>query len=141
MTRVELPHVTPAIFQEILDTYPRVLLSGAVRSGKSLLLGETAPGREVFHTDRLRGGVEFVRFGETVRDLLGRVPRFVLAGNVAPQALKSGLMVDAVVWIERSRDPACGVSPNLRRLVEDWEAGHPEAAVYFFERALREEEV
>ena len=136
-----LETIRPADFQRILDEHARVVLAGAVRSGKSLLLDGVKPGREVLKTDDVRGRVDWENLPEFLAAGLRDVPRFILAGMLAPHALRAGLEVDAVVWIERSRDAEGGPSDGLRAMVECWEAEAPAGrALVLAERALREGE-
>jgi len=136
-----LETIRPADFQRILDEHARVVLAGAVRSGKSLLLDGVKPGREVLKTDDVRGRVDWEKFPGFLVARLRDVPRFVLAGMPAPLALRAGLEVDAAVWIERSRYPKDGTSDGLRAMVERWEAEAPAGrALVLAERALREGE-
>jgi len=133
--------IRPADFQRILDAHARVVLAGAVRSGKSLLLDGVKPGRGVLRTDEVRGRVDWEKLPEFLVVRLRDVPRFVLAGMLAPHALAAGLEVDVVVWIERSRGPEGGPSDGLRAMVENWEAEAPAGrTLVLAERALREGE-
>jgi len=136
-----LETIRPADFQRILDEHARVVLAGAVRSGKSLLLDGVEPGRGVLRTDEVRGRVDWEKLPEFLAARLRGVPRFILAGMLAPHALAAGLEADAVVWIERSRDPDGGPSNGLRTMALRWEAEAPAGrALVLAERALREGE-
>lgn len=138
--RIHNKTMRPSDFQEILDKHDRVALAGAVESGKSLLLDETKPGRDVLYTDKVRETVSFGAVAETVVQGLDGVPRFVVSGMVAPLALLRGLEVDVAVWLDQSRNPDNGPSHGLRAVVEKWEVSHPDVSVYFVERALHEGE-
>ena len=132
--------MTPKGFQRILDKFNRVALSGAIMSGKTLLLDGVQANREVLHTDDVRVNASFEDAPHVIVRALGAVPQFILAGMLAPHALRAGLQVDAVVWIDQPREPEGGPSDGLRGMLEEYVLGHPWVAAIFVNRALHEGE-
>lgn len=143
---IRKPHITPPEFQEILGRFDRVAVTGVVKGGKSLLLENTDPKRRVFHTDELhRKGLEFKDYPGHVLEALGGVQRFVVAGMQVPRVLRKGLEVDALVWVNTSRESLTakqsGFSKGARTIMHKWRRENPEVPVYFIGRALHEAEV
>jgi len=140
------PHITPAEFQDILNRYDRVAVTGVVKGGKSLLLDNVKPARRVFHTDELhRIGLEFKDYPAYVLEELGGEARFVVAGMQVPRILRKGLEVDALVWVNTPRESLTvkqgGFSKGARTIMHKWRRANPEVPVYFIGKALHAEEV
>jgi len=142
---IERPHITPSRFQGLLERFARVALAGVVKGGKSLLLQESRPDRQVFHTDDLQArGLEWEQYPDVVLSELGGVGRFLLVGMQVPRILRKGLEVDAVVWVNQPRGRVTkrqgAFSKGARTIMHKWRREKPDIPVYFFQRALHEEE-
>lgn len=136
--------MTPTYFQEILDKYDRVALTGVVMSGKSLLLDNVTADRVILHTDSLKErGVPFNESPGVVLDELARVPRFVVAGMQVPRALRKGLEVDVAVWVNDPREHLTSrqlsFSNGVRGIFHEWWSTHREVPVHFVDYAVHED--
>lgn len=131
--------LTPQTFERICERHDRVALSGAVKSGKSLLLDEVVLDRAVHHTDDVRARVSFADAPAMVLHELQGVPKFVVAGMLVPHVLAAGLVVDAAVWIHESLDPTMGPSEGLLEILEAWaeKTGRP---LFAYLKVMREGE-
>ncbi len=138
--------LSPALFQKVIDEFPRVVLSGVVGSGKTLLLENVETGdRKVVHTDSF-SHVEWSEKWPKIRAALEGHTSFVLAGVLAPHLLHKGLEVDAVCWLNGTRQRGLttrqiGIGKGSRTLMHRWRHKHPEIPVYFSEKALHDDEL
>jgi len=126
----------------LLEKYDRVALTGVVNSGKSLLLDYAdIGGRKVVHTDDLRE-TPFEEKPARIKDELEGEDKFILAGMQVPRALRKGLEVDAVVWLNlpRKRLTArqAGFSKGARTVLDKWRKENPAIPVFWSGRAVRQ---
>ena len=88
-------------WRDLLSRYPRVAIAGGPRTGKTTLsaLGD---GRLVVHTDDWINRTEWEGVPTEVIKACGTGP-VIVEGVQVPRALRKGLSVDCVVWLERPR--------------------------------------
>lgn len=138
--------LSPALFQKIIEEFPRVVLSGVVGSGKTLLLQNVdLGGRKVIHTDDFSHVPWEDKFA-AIRAAVDEHSSFVLAGVLAPHLLHKGLEVDAVCWLNGTRQRGLtnrqiGIGKGCRTLLHRWRHQHPKIPVYFSEKALHDNEL
>jgi hypothetical protein len=82
-----------------LCRFPRIAITGAPRTGKTWLAGTYGLEREVIHTDVWQG-VEWKKQPELIIAACLTLDRFLLEGVQVPRALRKGLAVDALVWLD-----------------------------------------
>lgn len=134
--------MTPKRFRELLDIYPRLALSGVVQSGKTLLT-PVATDRRVVHTDDIREmGVRFIDVPAKAIEMLEGEEKFLVAGVQVPRALRKGLKVDALVWLDQ---PLSALLPaqeafgrGVRGIMHQWRNKNPRIPVYFCSRAAHD---
>ena len=138
--------LSPEKFEPLLALYPRLVLSGVVGSGKTLLLQNVdLGGRKVIHTDDFSHVPWEDKFA-AIRAAVDEHSSFVLAGVLAPHLLHKGLEVDAVCWLNGTRqrgltNQQIGIGKGCRTLLHRWRHEHPEIPVYFSEKALHDDEL
>lgn len=81
---------------------PRVAICGGSKAGKTTL-ASTVQGRDVVHTDDFIGILPKQGGGALIASALANTTAFVLEGVKAANALRAGLVVDAVIWLERPK--------------------------------------
>lgn len=86
-------------FADVLAKYRRIGVAGGPRTGKTTLVERVAD-RPVVHTDDFMH-LEWSLASLAVRDKLQGLPAFVVEGVRVPHALRKGLIVDAVVWLDQ----------------------------------------
>lgn len=119
-------------FQELLAQYPRILIAGPPRTGKTSLTRQVSD-RPVIHTD------DWMHHDwEDVPAMVGaacaKLGAFVLEGVRGPDALrKGGVNVECVVWLSKPKvqqtplQRAMGV--GVHTVLEQWAALHPEVPI------------
>lgn len=101
-------------FDEALAKYKRIAITGGPRSGKTTL-SQRVSDRRVVHTDDYKdmGWSECSLFVCTlVNSLLGPL---VVEGVAVPRAMRKGMLVDAVIWLDA---PLVGTSRHHRSMRE-----------------------
>jgi len=141
-----LTRLSPKEFEPLLGLFPRIVLSGVVGSGKTLLLQNVDLGwRKVVHTDDFSQLAWEHKF-PAIFAALDPLDSFILAGVLAPHVLHKGLEVDAVCWLNGTRQPGLtncqiGIGRGNRKLLHRWRHNHPKIPVYFSEKALHDNEL
>lgn len=85
--------------EDALLRFPRVAITGAPRVGKTWLASSYGLDREVIHTDTWQG-VEWAKQPELIVAACSPLRRFLLEGVQVPRALRKGLVVDALIWLD-----------------------------------------
>jgi hypothetical protein len=118
--------------QELLARYPRIVIAGAPRTGKTSLTQRVSD-RPVIHTDDWKNE-RWDDVPALVAEACAGMDSFVLEGVRAPDALREGgLGVDAVVWLSTPKVPqtpaqrAMGV--GVHTVLAQWKASHPEIPI------------
>lgn len=89
----------------MLEQYPRVAITGGVKTGKTTLVEALELGREVLHTDDLAplGWSEAsAKAAEIVNAHQGPI---IVEGVAVPRALRKGMKVDCVIWLGKAHVP------------------------------------
>lgn len=89
---------------------PRVAICGPSKTGKTTLANTVTDGRDVVHTDDFIGVLPEVGGGAMIAETLADKTAFVLEGVKAANALRAGLVVDAVIWLSEPK--------------AEWQPGH-----------------
>jgi hypothetical protein len=100
------------VVEDALVRYPRVAITGGPRTGKTWLATTYGLDREVVHTDTWKG-VEWDKQPALIVAACDPLQRFLLEGVQVPRALRKGLKVDALIWLD---DPAAAQSPAQRAM-------------------------
>jgi hypothetical protein len=127
---------------KILDGHKRVALTGVVNSGKSLLLDYAdLAGRKVVHTDDLRE-TPFEEKPARIQEELEGEDEFIVAGMQVPRALRKGLEVDCVVWLnlprKRLTTRQAGFSKGARTILDKWRRENQDIPVFWSGKAVRD---
>jgi len=85
--------------EDALLRFPRVAITGAPRCGKTWLAEAVGGDRETIHTDTWQG-VEWGKQPELIIAACAPLRRFLLEGVQVPRALRKGLQVDALIWLD-----------------------------------------
>jgi len=80
----------------------RLAIAGGPRAGKTTLARYAASGRYLLSTDSLIGLPEAEQSAAVLTALDGRA-EFVVEGCLVARALRKGLAVDAVLWLDGSK--------------------------------------
>lgn len=86
------------VFLPLLDQHARIAVCGGPRTGKSTLVSLVTD-RHVEGTDDYIG-MAWEDVPQSLIEKLSGVERFVVEGVMVPRALRRGLQVDCVVWLE-----------------------------------------
>lgn len=119
-------------FKGVLAKYKRIAIAGGPRTGKTTL-SDRAVGRvEVFHGDDYISDDWSANSAEIVR-LCTPLPSFVVEGVQVPRALRKGLIVDAVIWLDRPQVPLTKAQQTMAKGVAtvfaEWRAANPSVPV------------
>lgn len=120
-------------WRDLLSRYPRVAIAGGPRTGKTTLsaLGD---GRTVVHTDDWINRTEWEGVPTEVIKACGTGP-VIVEGVQVPRALRKGLSVDCVVWLERPRTLQTRkqliMLAGLRTIFGDWASNNAGAVPVF----------
>lgn len=119
-------------FTDLLAQYPRIVIAGAPRTGKTSLTRQVSD-RPVIHTDDWMDS-DWETVPALVAGACAGLPAFVLEGVRGPDAMrKGGVMVDCVVWLSRPKVQQTPVQRNMgvgvHTVLEQWAALHPEVPI------------
>lgn len=105
--------MSEAWFRRVLDRYPRVAIAGPPKCGKTTL-ALLATDRPVVHTDAFidKGWAEQPAI---IIDACRDLSRVLVEGIQVGRALRKGLKVDAVVWLDR---PHAQLSEGQERMAK-----------------------
>lgn len=109
----------------LLAQYPRLVLCGYPRSGKTPL-SLAVHDRPVVHTDDYIEGYTWDAAPEAIVTDCHGLKSYLLEGVRAPWALRAGLACDAVVWLENPAtlavlDPErLGIGKASRKVLDQW---------------------
>lgn len=127
-------------FAEVLAMYPRVVITGAPRTGKTSLSLQVRD-RPVLHTDDWMHLAEWRDLPEMVKVEAEKLPLFVIEGVRAADVLRSGLVADAVIVldvpkvVQTDRQEAMGT--GVETVLAQWAAANPKIPI-IRERDLKE---
>ena len=103
---------------------PRVAICGPSRTGKTTLAAKVTDGRDVVHTDDFIGLLPDRGGGALIAESLENTTSFVLEGVKAANALRAGLAVDAVIWLDTPHVPhtdgQARQAKAVRTVFEQW---------------------
>jgi hypothetical protein len=106
---------------------PRVAIAGGPRTGKTTL-SQRVTGRTVLHTDDLIGKFEWSQLSEEIVRQCASLGGFAVEGVRVAHALRKGLEVDAVVWLETAKERLTPGQASMTRAVRtvffEWEAAN-----------------
>ncbi len=121
-------------FDDALAKYPRLAVTGGPRTGKTTLCERIAD-RPVIHTDDLiaKGWSEA---SQAAAELFNATSGAVAIEGVAvPRALRKGMRVDAVIWLDRHLVELTrgqkGMTTGCRTVFMEWHAANPHVPVIY----------
>src|SRR5258706_8698524 len=104
---------------------PRLAIAGGPRAGKTTLARYAASGRYLLSTDDLIGLPESEQSSAVLAALAGR-ESFVVEGCLVARALRKGLTVDAVLWLDGSKvtltQGQAQQARAVRTVLDEWQA-------------------
>lgn len=120
-------------FDELLRKYNRLAIAGGPHVGKTTL-ARLVTDRPVVHTDDLMH-LDWDTVPPAIIVACATHERFVVEGVQVPRALRKGLTVDAVVWLDRPHTPLskgqAAMSKGVLNVFCQWRALNPRAVVVF----------
>lgn len=116
---------------EALAKYPRIAIAGGPKVGKTTLSQQVAD-RPVIHTDDwIEAPWEDVP--HIVIAACKDKPRYVVEGVQVPRALRKGLEVDAVVWLDQPfahlNPRQVGMAKAVQTVLDGWRAQNKHVAI------------
>jgi hypothetical protein len=118
-------------FAELLAKYPRLVITGAPRTGKTSLALQVTD-RPVLHTDDWMH-LPWRELPDAVKSESERLPRYVLEGVRAADVLRSGLEVDAVVYLTAPKVEQTELQSNMGKgvatVLAQWAALNPNVPI------------
>jgi hypothetical protein len=119
-------------FQDLLDQYPRLVIAGAPRTGKTTFTNRVSD-RPVIHTDDWMDW-PWKEVPVLIAAACVGLDSFVLEGVRAPDVLrKTELAVDAVLWLSKPKvkQTAAQLSMGIgvHTVLEQWSPLHPEVPI------------
>lgn len=116
------PAVMKMWLDMVLREHARVAIVGGPRAGKSTIVGHITD-REVIHTDSYNGE-EWDALPGLLIDATQGKERFVIEGVHAARALRKGMQVDAIVFIDEpvvERNPGqAAMAKGIRTIFNDY---------------------
>ncbi len=116
----------------LLARYQRIAITGAPKAGKTTLVQQVTD-RPVVHGDDHMGegwSGSSERLAAVVNAIVGPV---VVEGVQVPRALRKGMRVDCVVWLEGAHQPLSGqqngMAKGVRTVLNEWRALNPDVPV------------
>lgn len=118
-------------FSEALAKYPRIAIAGPSKVGKTTLC-ERVMDRPVIHTDDFMG-MEWSKASEHVVQLANDTPgALVVEGVRVPHALRKGMRVSCVIWLEAMGryqhdvdKHRKGVGAGSWNIISEWRQANP----------------
>ncbi len=111
---------------KLLDEYARIAIVGGPRTGKSVL-ADQVDDRPVIHTDAF----SYLGWPDIPSAIITRctpLGRFVVEGVQSARALRSGLVVDAVLYLDTPRMEQSkghrGMSKGVATVFQEWRAAN-----------------
>lgn len=125
-----------AWFASVLAKHARVAIAGGPRTGKTSL--SRANDRPNIHARKTIHGDDYIsddwsaNSAEIVR-LCAPLPSFVVEGVQVPRALRKGLIVDAVIWLDKPHVPLTkaqqAMAKGVATVFAEWRAANPSVPV------------
>jgi hypothetical protein len=91
------------MFEAVLAKFDRIAIAGGPKVGKTRVFAAKVKDRPIIHTDDFMGDGGQQAFLDAPRAIMAEVQskrRFVVEGVQVARALRRGLRVDAVVWLD-----------------------------------------
>lgn len=125
-------------FVKILKDHQRVAVTGGPKTGKTTLC-EGVKDRAVVHTDTWMH-LDWSAASQIVADIVNvGAPALVVEGVAVPRALRKGMKVDAVVYIDGSHVPLTegqrAMTKAVWTVLSEWRQTNPDVPVYFVSTA------
>lgn len=121
-------------FEAVLASHKRIAIAGGPRTGKTTL-SQRVTDRPVFHGD------DHIALGWSesslamARDVESRPGPLVVEGVQVPRALRKGMTVDVVIWLERPYTPQTPdqaiMAKGCRTVFDEWRASNPTVPVVY----------
>jgi hypothetical protein len=92
------------VVENALSRFARIAITGGPRVGKTWLANTYGLDREIIHTDTWQG-VEWDKQPALIVAACEPLDRFLLEGVQVPRALRKGLKVDALIWLDLAAAP------------------------------------
>jgi hypothetical protein len=116
------------------ESYPRIAITGGPKTGKTTLADRLRPlGRKTFNADDLID----LGWSEASAELAKRVNEHdgpcIVEGVSVPRALRKGMRVDAVLWLDKPHvDLKAGqvaMGKGVKTVMSEWRQANPSAVV------------
>jgi len=119
--------------QDVLSTYNRVAIVGGPKAGKTFLADDNSDDKPIIRTDDYMGFPwEDVPY-HVIAAAAGR-DQFVMEGIQTARALRKGLQVDAVIYLEgavQDLNPRQqGLSKAVHKWFTDWHEANPDVPTF-----------
>ena len=105
-----------AVVEDALSRYARIAITGGPRVGKTWLANTYGLDREVVHTDTWQGD-EWDKQPALIIVACEPLPRFLLEGVQVPRALRKGLQIDALLWLDYPTAPQSPAQAAMAKAV------------------------
>jgi len=139
-----LPDKRAHALATLLATYDRVAIVGGPRTGKTTLServnAELKDDRFVLHNDDLLKSFDWTSAPFGIIERLAPYTRFVVEGVQTARALRKGLKVDAVIYLD---DPKVlrnkgqvSMAKGIATVFAEWRAAHPFVPLVHPDRGL-----
>ncbi len=121
----------------LLEDYPRVAIAGGPKAGKTTLTAALELGRRVLETD----AVMALGWSESSQNIADEANKhegpLIVEGVAVPRALRKGMRVDCVVWLDKPHVPLkagqAAMAKGCKTVLNEWRAANPDVTVVNWE--------
>lgn len=121
-----------ATLNDLLSRYDRIAICGGPRTGKTTVAEWCTKDRPLLHTDDLMH-LPWADVPQAVIDQCSHHPRFVCEGVQTARALRKGLQVDAVLYLDTCMVPERrngAMAKSVNTIFTEWRITHRSIPVY-----------
>lgn len=108
----------------VLGEFNRVAICGGPHTGKTTLSG-LIKDRPVFHTDDLKS-LPWADVPDALIERVQHLERFAIEGVQVPRALRRGMVIDAVIFLDEVMGtPNHSMAKAVNTVFRDWRRANP----------------